>query len=161
MGRPASLPSRHASATIVVCMNVQIAAAVGCCTVHIARRDSIKRAYTELTLCRPYKRSRVHARAAVGGPAMAWPLFLPRNFRLVFCAFQSHSPTPTRLRQHFDTTCPDHFSKADYATLHVTYTGQETPNPSHNFAKTDFHNFLPTENPTTESCPRLPSYTTA
>ena len=47
------------------------------------------------------------------GPAMVWPLFLPRKFILVFFAFYNHSPT-SPLRQHLGTTWPDHFSKADY-----------------------------------------------
>jgi len=58
-------------------------------------------------------------RAVVGGPtgpAMAWPLFLPRIFKTILCLLKSSVlvATPPPLRQHFGTTWPDHFSKADY-----------------------------------------------
>ena len=53
-------------------------------------------------------------RAVVGGPAMAWPLFLPQNFFYYSLPFKVTAQPSSPLRQHFDTTWPDHFSKADY-----------------------------------------------
>ena len=49
--------------------------------------------------------------------SMAWILFLPWKFILVFFAFKVIAQPPPPLRQYFGTTLPNHFSKADYGPV--------------------------------------------